>query len=133
MEENLKKTVVKLIEKAERKLGVARTLLTGGHYEDAISRAYYSMFLSTEALLSTKGLVAKTHTGLLTIFSQQFVKTGIIGDNYYRMIAKSKDLRENGDYDAFFEPTLEETERVINDTEKFLTRIKEVLGRDGYL
>jgi len=133
VEENLKRNISKLIEKAERKLKVAKSLFSESYCEDALSRAYYSIFLATEALLLTKGLSAKTHSGLLSLFSEHFVKTGVIEEQYYRVIVKSKDLRENGDYDAFFEPTFEETEQVINDAKKFLDRIKEILGKSGYL
>ncbi len=51
MEENLKKNIAKLLEKSEQRLRVAKSLLSEGYYEDAVSRAYYSMFLSCQALL----------------------------------------------------------------------------------
>ncbi len=47
------------------------------------------------------------------------------------MIAKSKDLRENSDYDAYFEPSVEEAEWVINNAEKFLEKMKKTLMKEG--
>jgi len=44
----------KYIENAEEKLEAAEYLLEGGFYNDAVSRAYYSMFYSAKALLSLK-------------------------------------------------------------------------------
>ncbi len=62
------------IAQAEEKLQVSRLLLKEGFYNDAVSRAYYCIFFATSALLSTKGISVKTHKGLLSQFSIEFVK-----------------------------------------------------------
>jgi len=43
------------IEKSEKKLAVAEKLLKTDDYEDAVSRAYYAVFHTTQALLLTEG------------------------------------------------------------------------------
>ena len=40
-----------LIRKAKRRLDAAHHLLREGFYEDAVSRAYYSMYFAAKALL----------------------------------------------------------------------------------
>ena len=42
------------IDNAEEMLEAAEHLLQGGFYNDAASRAYYSMFFAARALLSLK-------------------------------------------------------------------------------
>ena len=54
-----------LIRKAESKLNTAKILFEEGIYEDAISRAYYSMYYATKALLRMRGIFTKTHKGLI--------------------------------------------------------------------
>jgi uncharacterized protein (UPF0332 family) len=44
--------LVKLqLEKAEERLEAAKYLLEGEYYEDAVSRAYYSMYYAAKAIL----------------------------------------------------------------------------------
>jgi len=126
MKENLE--IIKLIEKAERKLKTANSLFENKEYEDAVSRAYYAMFLSLKALLLTKGISVKTHKGALALFSEHFVKTGKIEKHYYAIISRAKDTRESSDYDAFYEPDPEEVKVILEDAKKFVDRIKEKLN-----
>lgn len=69
MDEKLKLRITKLIEKAERKLQAAQKLYEIKMYEDAISRGYYASYHAGMALLVSKGLSAKTHSGLLAMIS----------------------------------------------------------------
>ena len=57
-----------LIEKARRSLDATLHLFRGGFYEDAVSRAYYSMYFAAKALLLKRNITVKTHKGLLSKF-----------------------------------------------------------------
>lgn len=124
----MREKISKLIEKAERKLKAAYQLYETEMYEDAISRGYYAIYHATTALLLSKGLTAKTHSGLLALFSQHFIKTGLLPEDYYDIISRDKDLRENGDYEAFYIASLDEAKTVIEDAEKFIKKVKEILN-----
>ncbi|WP_319578336.1 HEPN domain-containing protein [uncultured Methanospirillum sp.] len=67
-----------LFQKAYERLSVAEELHQNGHYEDAVSRSYYAMYYAAKALLSTKGMVTKTHRGLIAQISDQYVKSGLL-------------------------------------------------------
>jgi uncharacterized protein (UPF0332 family) len=114
-----------LIRKAESKLSTAKIL-----FEDAISRAYYSMFYATKALLRTRNIVTKTHKGLISKFGLEFVKNGEIGEEYASMISTVEERRERADYDAYYEPSGDEAEKIIEDAERFLERIKEAIKEE---
>jgi len=94
-----------LIRKAESKLNTAKILFEDEIYEDAISRAYYSMFYATKALLRTRNIVTKTHKGLISKFGLEFVKNGEIGEEYASMISTVEERRGRADYDAYYEPS----------------------------
>ena len=66
-----------LIKRAEKYLKSARILLQEGDYESSVSRTYYAMFYSVEAVLLTKGLSFSSHNGVISAFGQHFVKTGV--------------------------------------------------------
>jgi len=119
-----------LIRKAESKLNTAKILFEDEIYEDAISRAYYSMFYATKALLRTRNIFTKTHKGLISKFGLEFVKNGEIGEEYASMISTVEERRERADYDAYYEPSRDEAEKIIEDAERFLERIKEAIKEE---
>lgn len=128
MEEKLKEKLTKLLEKAERKLKAAEKLYESKMYEDAVSRAYYAMYHAAIGLLLTKDILPKTHSGMLTMLAQHFVKSGEMPEEYFQMISKDKELRENGDYELLYEGTSEEAKLVIDDAHKFIEKAREILN-----
>lgn len=66
------------LESAEERLKAARLLLERQMYADAVSRAYYAVFQAARAALATRDLDSKKHSGIIGLFNQQFVKTGIL-------------------------------------------------------
>ncbi|MBE9594486.1 MAG: HEPN domain-containing protein [Proteobacteria bacterium] len=118
----------KYIENAEEKLEAAEYLLRGGFYNDAVSRAYYSMFYSAKALLSLKEIYPKAHKGVITKFGLEFVKKGFVEDVYGHALSHAKDRREVADYDIEKNISEEEAESIVEDAERFLVRIKEAIN-----
>lgn len=76
MEASTKALIDAYMQKAERKLDVAKKLLQTGDYEDSVSRAYYAVFHAAQALLLTEEQRAESHKGVVTLFGLIFVKTG---------------------------------------------------------
>jgi uncharacterized protein (UPF0332 family) len=64
MELKYKKEIKKLIEKAEKSLKASENLYNSGFYDFAVSRIYYSMFYCAKALLLTKEISPKKHSGI---------------------------------------------------------------------
>jgi uncharacterized protein (UPF0332 family) len=101
VEPKTKDLIVIQIEKSNEKLKAAKVLLKEGLVDDAISRAYYSMFHAASAVLFAEGITVESHSALKTMFGLHFIKTGKIDKKYGRWLNKLKDERENGDYDIF--------------------------------
>jgi len=78
-----------LIRKAKRRLDAAHHLLGEGFYEDAVSRAYYSMYFAAKALLLKRDITVKIHKGLLSKFGLEY---------YGRALRIAEELREEADY-----------------------------------
>ncbi|MEW6102728.1 MAG: HEPN domain-containing protein [bacterium] len=68
------------------------------------------------ALLSTKKDSSK-HSGVISLFNQHFVKTGILDKKMGKVLAESKGMREESDYKDFVVVSKDETERQIIDAE----------------
>ena len=73
------KEIEDLIKKAEKFLNTAENALNIEDYDSCASRCYYAMFFMVEAVLLTKGLSASSHKGVISLFGEHFVKTGILG------------------------------------------------------
>ena len=118
-----------LLQRAEKDLNSAKILFKYGEIEDAVSRAYYAMFYAAKTLLCRKNLNAKTHRGVIVLFTK-LVKDGVVEPEYADMLRKGFDLRQLGDYDVYIEFSAEEVEELIKDAEKFLKRVKEILSQN---
>jgi len=71
------KEIRDFMEKAEKFLTTAEHALNIGDHDSCVSRSYYAMFFMGEAALLTKGLSASSHKGVISLFGEHFVKTGI--------------------------------------------------------
>ena len=116
-----------LLKRAASKLSAAKVLFQAGYYDDAVSRAYYSMHFAARALLLTKDIAPKTHKGLVSKFGLEFVNNGFIERTHARALSVAMEDREEADYSIICEISDEEAESVIADAEKFLVRIKEAI------
>jgi uncharacterized protein (UPF0332 family) len=66
-----------LLKRADRYLVSAEVLERDGDFESSVSRSYYAMFFSAQALLLSKGLHFSSHKMTISAFGEHFVKTGI--------------------------------------------------------
>ncbi|MGQ9632007.1 MAG: HEPN domain-containing protein [bacterium] len=92
------KEIDDLAEKAKRFLRTAELSLNDGDYDSCVSRCYYAMFLTTEALLLTQNLRASSHKGVITLFGERFIKTDLMRKELGKMLRRAYDLRQKGDY-----------------------------------
>ncbi len=74
------------LKSSKEKLTLARILLENNQLKDSLSRSYYAMFTAARALLATKRLDSSKHVGVISLFNQHFVKTGIVSKNLGRML-----------------------------------------------
>jgi uncharacterized protein len=82
-------------------LAEADQLLASQALRGAVNRLYYAAFYAARALLATRELDAARHTGLITLFQQHFVKTGLVPAETGRVLARAFEKRQNSDYGDF--------------------------------
>ncbi len=66
------KEVAALTESAQEKVREARLLIENGFYNSAVSSSYYALLNISRAALRKRGIVPKTHAGVLTMFGKEF-------------------------------------------------------------
>jgi uncharacterized protein (UPF0332 family) len=97
-----KKLAIQLkIDKAKSLITEVDILIENHFYTTAVSRLYYSCFHATKALLLTKDLTSKTHSGTIKLLSQHFVATGEFEKQQAVFFAKLMKERIDEDYNDF--------------------------------
>ena len=117
------------LENSKEKLKSAKILLENNQLKDSLSRSYYAMFTAARALMATKLLDSSKHSGVVSLFNQHFVKTGIFSKDLGRILLKGKDLRQDGDYKDFVEVSKEEVTKQYKGAEEFINKIEKVLSK----
>jgi hypothetical protein len=112
-------------------LKAAELLLEKGYLEDAVSRAYYSIFHAARAVLALKGTDARTHTGVRRLFGTELVSGGDVEPEWAKIFARAQTARQSADYDTITELPRERADDVVLMARRFVGRMAEYLRSRG--
>ncbi len=115
------------MENAKGRLKSAEALLASGNFGDSIGRSYYAIFTAARSLLALKGLDSKKHSGVMALFNEQFVKTGLLPTEIYQIIASAKAKRERADYEDFVEFSYDEASHQLSLAREFVQNVEQTL------
>jgi len=119
------------MERAIETLEDARKLFSqNGSPASVINRAYYSMFYAALALLAAVGQQTSKHQGVLALFDQYFIKTGLLPKEMGRFLHKAFDMRQTGDYEEEAELTTQDAKELLMFAKEFIKTAGEKLTRD---
>jgi len=127
------KEVLSLFEKAKKYLKSSKMLLEIGDYESSVSRAYYAMFYSIEAVLLTRNLSFSSHKGVISSFGEHFIKTGIFPREMGRELNRAFEKRQLGDYEYTFVISQDEAEEILEKSKLFVETIIQYLSKERNL
>ncbi|HEX9654080.1 MAG TPA: HEPN domain-containing protein, partial [bacterium] len=91
--------------------------------------AYYSMFYLAQAALATRDIYRKKHSAVLSVFAEQFTKSGIVSKIIYRKLSKAFKERQVADYDFEISKTKVDAEQVLNYAEEFAKEVVSFLDK----
>lgn len=117
------KEVASLIERARKYLKSSETLFKEGDYESSVSRTYYAMFYSTEAVLLTMNLSFSSHKAVLSAFGEHFIKPGTFPREMGKLLNMAFEKRQLGDYEFTFVISKEEAEEMLEKGKEFVKKI----------
>jgi uncharacterized protein (UPF0332 family) len=86
-----------LIAKAKRFIKSAEILAEAEDYDSAVSRLYYAMFHTAQALLETLGQTFSSHRAVISAYGQNFAKTGILDPQFHKALVDAFNQRQLGD------------------------------------
>ncbi|MEE8167967.1 MAG: HEPN domain-containing protein [Candidatus Hydrothermarchaeales archaeon] len=125
--------VASLIERANKYLKSSKMLLEDGDYESSVSRAYYAMFYSAEAILLTKNLSFSSHRGVISAFGEHFVKTDTFPRDMGRELNRAFEKRQLGDYEYTFVISQDEAEEILEESKHFVEEVTRYLKESKFL
>lgn len=99
-----------------------------GRLRSAGDRAYYAMFNAARAALADRGIMGpRSHKGLRSRFSQEFIKTGIIEREHSKSLTRALDIRLLSTYEAHTSVNEEEVRDIVERAQRFVDAIKHVV------
>ena len=119
--------VERWLEDAQRRLNVARLLLeTAPFYDRVAADAYYAMYYAVRALLGTRGMRPKTHSGAASMLYHHFVQTGLVSPEQDQNFVSAQSARRRADYEHD-RPTRERAARLLARSERFVEAAKQLI------
>ncbi len=121
------------IENALEMLAASRILLENDFYTSTINRVYYAVFYAANALLVTKGLSQGKHSGVISAFRQQFIKTGLIAPEYSKIYGRLMEDRHESDYELGLSIDKQEAQLNLADAERFVHEVQQWLKQENWI
>ena len=130
--ENRKRNVAIELERADEAFRSAEALLSLSLSSDSVSRAYYAAFHVLRALLISRGLEPKTHSGAIQLLNLELIRPGKLSTKCNRLIAGLQRSRELADYDAVVRFSAEEARAELQAARDFELEARALLTAEGW-
>ena len=111
-------------KRAKEELQTAELLLRNADFRSSINRSYYSIFHAIHAVNALDGFDSSKHSGVISHFNQEYVKTGLFEKEVSKIIRNASELREQADYEDFYEASQEEAVDVFEQATRFISVVE---------
>jgi uncharacterized protein (UPF0332 family) len=120
-----------LIAKAKRFIKSAEILAEIGDFDSAVSRLYYAMFHTAQALLETLGHTYSSHRAVISAYGQHFAKTGLLDAQFHKTLVDAFNQRQLGDYRVDSGLDSGDVELLLTSARAFLAEAEKWLAANG--
>jgi len=122
-----------MLGKAHRYLASAELLRREHDYDSAMSRLYYAMFYTAEALLLAHGQTFSSHRAVISAFAKVLVKGGHVPKEMHQWLHEAYNKRQLSDYEFLSGIGDAEVAYMQGKATEFVARATEILQQDGWL
>ncbi|MGK7944910.1 MAG: HEPN domain-containing protein [Microcystaceae cyanobacterium] len=112
-----------LLDIAKEELLAAELLLNHNLYRSSISRSYYALYHTVQALLAAKNINTRTHKGAIQKFGQHFIKTGELSPKLSQFLGDTFDLRHLSDYDETVKISQQQAQLTLDNAKFFIEQV----------
>lgn len=114
-------------EKGKSFLEQAEKIVELGYWDMVANRLYYAVFHAISALLIKNGHKVGTHKGVVLLFGQHYIKTGIFSPVEGRLYSQLQTMREKADYVCTFQTSQEEITPMLEPARKMIEKIGSII------
>ena len=116
------------IKKARDTFNTARHLAEKSDDGNSIAnRLYYAAFYCVISLLAKEEIEYKSHKSVKTALSNFYIRTGLLDNFFGAMYGKLFDMRQGGDYEDYFDISLDKIKPYIEQVEQFIVAVEGLL------
>ena len=129
MSDNRMQAIVLKLQKAHSLLNEAEVLMENKFYATVINRLYYACFHASKALLLTKDLTPKTHSGVISMLHQHFVQPGLFDVQQASFYSRLMQQRIEEDYNDEIMEDAETAGEFIEPAKAYIVYIVSLMPR----
>ena len=119
--------------RSKEELQTAELLLRNTDYRSSINRSYYAIFHAIRAVNALDGFDSSKHSGVISHFNQEYVKAGVFEKESSKIIRNASELREQADYEDFYEASREDAADVFEQASRFISVVETYLQEKSIL
>ena len=114
--------------RARETLDEAKIMFRENKLFATVNRCYYACFYEVLALLFIDGFSAPKHSGIKSIFTKEFVKSGKVEQSLGRFYSKMFEHRQKGDYVDMISFEYAEVASWLEKTEIFIKELEKLFA-----
>ena len=123
-----KEDIIKLkIAKAVRTLSEAEKMMEFNYSNGALNRLYYACFYAATALLFSKDIFTKTHSGVKQMLGLHFINTGLLSTSHGQFYGNIFRSRQGYDYDDLEDADMEMVRELAAVAKEFVDESRKLL------
>lgn len=126
---NIKNISELQFKRALEMLNIVPDLIELGAYNTAINRAYYAVFHSMKAIEVFDEYDSKKHSGVISFFRKNYIKTGIFDSELSDIIKALQMQREDSDYNIIAEFNIDDAKDAYEKAKLFVTTVEKYLNK----
>jgi len=101
---------------------------SGVSFENAANRSYYRIFNAMRAVLSLDRFDSKKHSGIISAFQKDYIRTGIFSKEFSGIVKKAFTIRNESDYVVFYLVSKAEVAAQVENAGIFLEAVEKYVG-----
>lgn len=121
------------LKKARETYAEIEVLVGANRLNGAANRMYYAVFHAVCALLINDGIQVNTHRGSHALFSQHYIKTGILPREYGQLYNQLQTMREESDYNCAYDVEMDELQQRLEPARRLIEDIEKLVNKGGFL
>lgn len=128
MNEEKRALIQHRLAQAKDSIKEAEVLLREGmSLRSVINRLYYAIFYAVLALLQEKDVGTSKHSGVITLFDKEFIKTKIFDKDFSKVLHRAFELRQKGDYMEQAEIMKQDVDEIQPKAQEFISKVESYL------